>query len=513
MGFTFRISPGFRLITPRDISRNILPLRSTLREVLERLNVGVQGVILMVDDDGRMRGLFTDGDARRALLGGASLDAGAEPHMNGRFTAGSATASRQENLKLLTEKIRHLPVLDAVGRPVDLISWAELWRLPVMEPSLGGNELKYVSDCIASNWISSQGKYVTSFEEAFRNFTGGEHALCVSSGTTALHLALAALEIGNGDEVIMPDLTFAATANVVIHQGGIPVLADVTRKTWTLNPAEIERKITERTRAIMPVHLYGHPCDMDPILEIAAKHKLKVIEDCAESLGASYEGRQTGTMGDVGCFSFFANKVITTGEGGMVTTADPALHLKMAILRDHGMSKEKRYWHLYPGYNYRMTNLQAAVGLAQMERIQDFLEHRAHVVARYNEHLGDLRGIQLPPCASWAHNIYWLYSIVIDEEEAGITRGELATKLAERGIETRPFFYPVHVQPPYLAFAKGSFPVTEWLSARGLSLPTANDILLEDVDRVCTAIAEIVSHRRVVSDHMQGMQGLAAEPA
>lgn len=493
------------MTAPRDITRNLLPLRSTLRQVLERLNVGVQGVILMVDDDGCLRGLFTDGDARRALLGGASLDADAEAYMTRKFTAGSIRASRQENLRLLNEKIRHLPLLDDSGRPVDLITWAELWRLPIMEPSLGGNELKYVSDCIASNWISSQGKYVTSFEDAFKTFVGSQNALCVSSGTTALHLALAALDIGNGDEVIMPDLTFAATANVVIHRGGVPVLADVSRETWTLDPAQIEEKITDRTRAIMPVHLYGHPCDMDPILDIASRHGLKVIEDCAESLGAQYKGRQTGTMGDVGCFSFFANKVITTGEGGMVTTPDPALHSKMAILRDHGMSKEKRYWHLYPGYNYRMTNLQAAVGLAQMERIQDFLAHRADVVARYNEHLGRLRGFQLPPCASWAHNIYWLYSLVIDEAEAGITRAELAAKLAERGIETRPFFYPVHIQPPYLAFAKGDFSTTEWLSDRGLSLPTANDILLEDVDRVCNAIEEIVSYRRVVSDHMHGV--------
>jgi perosamine synthetase len=493
------------LTAQKDISRNILPLGSTLRQVLERLNAGVQGVVLMVDEEGRLRGIFTDGDARRALLGGAALEAPAEMHMNRRYTVGDASGCRQENLKLLTEKIRHLPLLDGAGRPVELISWAELWRLPVMEPSLGGNELKYVSDCIASNWISSQGKYVTSFEEAFGSYVGCKHSLCVSSGTSALHLALAALEIGDGDEVIMPDLTFAATANTVIHRGGVPVLADVDPRTWTIDPAEFERRITSRTRAIMPVHLYGHPCDMDPILEIAAKHNLRVIEDCAESFGARYKGRQTGTMGDVGCFSFFANKVITTGEGGMVTTHDPELHAKMAILRDHGMSKEKRYWHLYPGFNYRMTNLQAAVGLAQMERIGVFLENRECVVKRYNARLGRLRGIILPPSEAWAYNIYWLYSIVIDEAEAGITRDELAAKLAERGIETRPFFYPVHVQPPYLKYAKGEFPVTDWLSARGLSLPTANDIRLEDVERVCEAIEEIVAHRRVVSDHMQGV--------
>ncbi len=485
---------------PRDISQNLLRNSATLKDVLESLNRGIEGVVFITDESGAVVGLFTDGDARRALLAGALSDS-VEAHMNRKFAAGSADVSRQENLQLLNEKVRHLPILDRERRPVDMITWAEMWRLPVMEPSLGGNELKYVSDCIVSGWISSQGHYVGKFEEAFCQFLAVENSLCVSNGTTALHLALAALGIGPGDEVIVPDLTFAASANVVIHLGATPVLADVTRDTWTLDPADFERKITPRTKAVMPVHLYGHPCDMDPIMELAQRHGLFVVEDAAEALGAEYRGRKVGTIGDVGCFSFFANKVITTGEGGMVTTNDAALMKKMAVLRDHGMEKGRRYWHVVPGYNYRMTNLQAAIGLAQMERLERFLTRRDEIVARYDSQLFEVDGITLPPRAEWAKNIHWLYSILVDPQRAGLDRDQLSARLAEHGVETRGFFYPLHIQPPYLDETPGIFPVTCELAARGLSLPTANDIRLEDVDRVCEAITQIVADRRMLSDH------------
>ena len=484
---------------PRDISRNLISHRATLKDVLERLNKGIQGVVFVVDDEGIMRGLFTDGDVRRALLAGHGLGDPAEACMNRTFTAGTADAARQENLALLNERVRHLPILDYAGRPVDMISWAEMWRLPVMEPSLGGNELKYVSDCIVSGWISSQGQYVRRFEEAFAHFHDTPQALTVSNGTVALHLALVALGIGPGDEVIVPDLTFAASANVVIHCGAKPVLADVTRDTWTLDPEDFARKITPRTKAVMPVHLYGHPCDMDPIMEIARKHGLFVVEDNAEALGATCRGRLTGTIGDVGCFSFFANKVITTGEGGMVVARDPELMRKMTILRDHGMEKSRRYWHLVPGFNYRMTNLQAAIGLAQMERLEHFLSRREEIVAQYDRHLSKVPGIVLPPRSDWARNIHWLYSILIDPALAGLDRDTLAKKLAERGIETRGFFYPLHEQPPYLS--DEAFPVTSEISARGLSLPTANDIRIEDVDKVCLGIAEVVQNSTVLKAH------------
>ena len=485
----------------KDIRRNLLPPSATLREVMTLLNQGVYGAVLIVDEGGVMRGLFTDGDIRRALLGGATLDAFAEQHMQRKYTTGSTARSHSENLALLSKSIRHVPILDELGRPVEMISWAEIWRLPVMEPSLGGNELKYASDCITSGWISSQGEYVGRFEKAFCEFGDAQHSLCVSSGTTALHLALVALGIGPGDEVIVPNLTFAATANVVMHCGARPVFADVSRATWTVTAADIEPRITPRTKAIIPVHLYGHPCDMDPILELAKRHGLKVIEDAAEALGAEYKGRKVGTLGDVGCFSFFANKVITTGEGGMTTTNDRALHEHMQVLRDHGMQKSRRYWHLFPGFNYRMTNLQAAIGLAQMERIDAFLDNRQQVARRYNERLGALDGIILPPEAEWARNIYWLYSILIDEQRAGVTRDQIAARLGTHGIDSRPFFYPVNIMPPYEWANAESYPVTEWISARGLSLPTSKSMSVEDVDRVCTEIEAIVGHHQVMQAH------------
>jgi perosamine synthetase len=486
----------------RDIKANLVSVSATIKDVLTVLNRGVFGVVFLVDDEGVMQGLFTDGDVRRALLKGAVLSDGAEGFMNRDFVAGRHTNSRQENVHLLTETVRHLPILDEKGRPVDMISWAEIWRLPVMEPSLGGNELKYVSDCIASNWISSQGEYIGRFERIFQDYLSVDFTLSTTNGTAALHLALAGLGVGPGDEVIVPDLTFGASANAVLHCGAVPIFVDVERDTWTMAPREIEAKITERTKAVMPVHLYGHPCDMDPVIEIARRHDLFIVEDCAEALGAQYKGQKVGTLGDVGCFSFFANKIITTGEGGMITTNDPTLLERMACLRDHGMSKDVRYWHDYAGFNYRMTNLQAAVGLAQMERIEDFLEYRLSVVERYNQQLSGIEGVILPPSAHWAKNVYWLYSIVLDEQKSGADRESVAAGLADRGIETRPFFHPLHGQPPYQSDNLNLYPVTDWLAPRGLSLPTANDIPLDEVDRVCRAIERIISNARLIQQHM-----------
>jgi perosamine synthetase len=488
----------------RDITQNILSNSSKLHDVLARLNRGIDGVVFIVDDVGAMVGMFTDGDSRRALLNGGQMEDPVTSHMNRNYVHGKAGASRQENLSLLDGKVRHLPVLDELGRPVDMITWSELWRLPVMEPSLGGNELKYVSDCISSGWISSQGTYVRKFEEAFADYHGVPHAISVCNGTAALHLALVALGIGPGDEVIVPNLTFAASANVVIHCGAVPVLADVTPDTWTLDAGHVERLITTKTKAIMPVHLYGHPADMEPINKLAQKHGLLVVEDNAEALGAEYRGAKTGTLGDAGCFSFFANKVITTGEGGMITCRDSELARRIQVLRDHGMEKNRRYWHTVPGYNYRLTNLQAAIGLAQMEQLHRFLSRRDEVVALYDEGLKSVPGITLPPRAPWARNIHWLYSILVNEAVSGISRDALSTRLEGHGIETRPFFYPLHIQPPYQSQAREDYPISVDLSARGLSLPTANDIRNEDVERVCWAISDIVKTALALKGGVRG---------
>ena len=356
-----------------------------------------------------------------------------------------------------------------------------------MEPSLGGNELKYVSDCISTGWISSQGEYVRRFEKQFSDFLDdGSQCMAVSSGTAALHLALKAIGVGHNDEVIIPDLTFAATANVVFHCGAKVVCADVDPVTWTLSPTKLASLVTQKTKAIIPVHLYGHPCDMDPILEIAAKNDIYVIEDCAEAQGATYKGRQVGTLGDFGCFSFFSNKVITTGEGGMVSTTNKDLAYKVKVLRDHGMTPGKRYWHDVAGFNYRMTNLQAAVGVAQMERVDKFLSRRKEIGQRYISKLSQIKGLTVPANVQWAETVYWIFSLLVDEDVTGIQRDELAKKLSDLGIENRPFFYPMHEQPPYKQ--NGDFEVSKRMSIQGISLPSGNEISNEEIDRVCHAI-------------------------
>lgn len=481
----------------KNIRNNILPLDSSLRDVLNTLNKGVFGVVFIADQEGCIKGIFTDGDARRSILDGADLSAKVQNHMKKDFIFAYEDEPRENRIRKLTEKVRHLPVLNARGQLVDFLSWAEMWRLPIMEPTLGGNELKYVTDCITSSWISSQGSYVTAFEKEFAAYHDMNFALTTSSGTTALHLALVALGIGPGDEVIVPNLTFGASANTVVHTGAKPVFVDVDEQYWNLDPGKIEAAITPATKAIMPVHLYGHPCDMDPVMDIAENHGLKVVEDCAEALGARYRGSRVGTFGHVSCFSFFSNKVITTGEGGMVMTDDVDLWEKMMLWRDHGMLKKRRYWHEVPGFNYRMTNLQAAVGLAQLEQIDTFLENRRLMARTYTSCLKDVRGISLPPNMEWAENIYWLYSILVDEEILGVSRDTLRNELEKEGIETRLFFYPIHLQPPYRG-KTADFPVADKVSKRGLCLPSSNGLSEDEIKNVCAAIRKIVEHYNVI---------------
>lgn len=362
--------------------------------------------------------------------------------------------------------------------------------IPIAEPLLGEEELNNVIQAVKSGWISSKGKFIPEFEERFAQYCGAKYGVATSNGTTALHLALTALEIGEGDEVIVPTLTFIATANAVRYTGAKPVFVDSHPDYWCIDPEKIEEAITPKTKAIIPVHLYGHPCDMDAMMAIAKKHDLYVIEDAAEAHGAEYKGRKVGSFGDISCFSFYGNKIITTGEGGMCLTNDERLTERMRILRDHGMNPGKRYWHDIIGFNYRMTNMQAAVGVAQLEKLDKFVEKKREIAQWYAEGLKDLEEkglIKLHPEMPWAKCVYWMYSILI-EGGFRISRDELMEKLRKIGIDTRPLFYPIHVMPPY----KGSeeFPVAEEVSKRGLSLPSAVNLEKESIDWVTSIIGE-----------------------
>ncbi len=360
--------------------------------------------------------------------------------------------------------------------------------IPVSEPVLGGNEKKYVMDCLDTTWISSLGKYVEQFEQKFSEFCGCRHGVSVANGTVALQLVLTALGVKHRDEVIVPSLTFVATANAVKAVNAIPVFADSEKNNWCISVEDIKKKITDKTKAIIPVHLYGHPARMDEINEIAEQKNIFVIEDAAEAHGASYKGKKTGSLGKVGCFSFYGNKIITTGEGGMCVTNDKALADEMRFLKDHSMSPEKRYWHPKKGFNFRMTNVQAAIGVAQLEQIDNFIKIRAGHERLYRDLLKDVEGISFQPVASDVSPVYWMHSVLIDED-FGMSRDDVIAKLKEAGIDSRPFFYPNHTLPPY--DTKEKLPVAEEIAAKGINLPSSVKLSEEDIKRICEELKKL----------------------
>lgn len=362
-------------------------------------------------------------------------------------------------------------------------------KIPVSQPALVGNERKYVLDCLDSNWISSKGEYICLFEQKFAEYLGVKHALTCCNGTIALHLSLLALGIGAGDEVIVPTLTYVATTNAVSYTGATPVLIDCETDTWNIDASKIEPLITTRTKAIIPVPLYGHPCDMTPILEIAQRYGLYVVEDAAEALGAHYSGRLCGSIADISTFSFYGNKTVTTGEGGMVVTDDDELAAKVRLLRGQGMDPNRQYWFSQIGYNYRMTNIQAAIGLAQIENIQLFLAKRREIAGWYNKYLSGIPGITLPVIRKYATHSWWLYSILVDQEY-GESRDAVMARLSENGVESRPFFYPMHVMPVYSG-CDTPFDVATAVARMGINLPTFYDLCEHHVVHVAKLLRRI----------------------
>jgi perosamine synthetase len=358
--------------------------------------------------------------------------------------------------------------------------------VPIWEPWLGPKERVLLNECLTTRWVSSQGRFVGEFERAFAGYCGVKHGVATTNGTAALHLALACLGIGPGDEVIVPALSFVGTANPVMYCGATPVFVDSVPDTWNLDPSAVEKAVTRKTRAIIAVHLYGHAAHMDELLTIARRHGLHVIEDACEAHGGEYRGAKLGSLGTIGCFSFYANKVITTGEGGMLITNNGAIAEKARLLRDHGMSKKRKYWHSQIGYNYRMTNLQAALGVAQIERIERVLVRKRRQARLYNSLLREVPGITVPREATWARHIYWLYTVLI-EGRYKLSRKKLMKALALRGVETRPMFYPITTMPPYRN-GNHRFPVAERISKRGLSLPSFPLLKENRIREICAVI-------------------------
>lgn len=361
--------------------------------------------------------------------------------------------------------------------------------IPISRPSITEKEINYVTDAVKSTWVSSLGKYIDEFETGFAQFCDAKYGIALMNGTVALQLALEVCGVKAGDEVIIPDLSFIATANAVLYNGGVPIFVDVDPLTYCLDPGKIEAAITPRTKAILPVHLYGHPADMVRIIAIANEYNLKVIEDAAEAHGATINGRKVGSWGDCAIFSFYGNKNITTGEGGMITTNDQEIYERCHFLRDHAMSKEKRYWHPEKGYNFRMTNIQAALGCAQLERIQDILKDRVRIHGAYLNELKDVECITLNQTEQWALNSYWLIIARIEGYNE-IKRDTLIQRLKERGVDSRPFFYPMS-NMPYLNTAVNN-PVTSKVYQEGINLPTFFDLTNEEIKYICYTLKSLL---------------------
>lgn len=352
-------------------------------------------------------------------------------------------------------------------------------RIVNATPVFNGNEKKYLNECIDTGWVSANGRFIDEFQKSFSNYLGCDYSIACCNGTVTLHLALKALGIKPGDEVIMPSLTYIATANAVAYCGATPVFVESEQDSWNIDPEAIEKAITQKTAAIIPVHLYGLPANMDKIMQISKKYGIPVIEDAAEAHGAKWNNQYVGNIGDVGSFSFFGNKIITSGEGGMITTNSKDIRDRVAFLRAQGVDPQKRYWYLELGYNYRMTNMQAAVGLAQLENIEWHLEQRQRVATIYKKYIRDISDyVSIQSVDKRAHHVYWMFSIILNDNVKK-SRDEVMQCMEKDNIEMRPAFYPMHVMPPYYN-TKLNLPIAEKIGSRGINLPS--HALLEEED-------------------------------
>ena len=367
--------------------------------------------------------------------------------------------------------------------------------IPVNEPLLDGNEKRYLDECIATGWISSEGPFVTKFEEGMAKIAGRRYGIAVCNGTVALEAAVAALDLKPGDEIIMPTFTIISCAAAIVRCGCVPVLVDSSPVTWNMDSEQIEAKITPSTKAIMVVHIYGLPVDMDPVLKIAAKYRLKLIEDAAQMHGQTYRGRPCGSFGDISTFSFYPNKHITTGEGGMIVTDDPALAEQCRSLRNLCFKPGQRFVHDELGWNFRMTNLQAALGVAQLERLDEFVRKKRRIGARYAELLGGTPGLQLPLAQTdFSENIYWVFALVL-EDSVRFDAKEAMARLGRLGIGSRPFFWPMHEQPVFRKrglFSGESHPVAERLARRGFYIPSGMALTEDQIERSAAAVKEMM---------------------
>ena len=482
------------MLSSSPLDRFMMRSPVTVRQVVEHLNATGLGFVVIVDHEGVPIATFTDGDARRLYLSGISLGNDLDLSSWPQPTVVDMTSSADTIFLALAQGVRYLPVVDETGVLIDIAGRDKLRRVPAAQPSIGIDELSNVIRCFETGWLSSQGPFITEFEEEFARWTDSKYALAVSNGTVAIQLALSVIGIGPGDEVLVPNLTFAASINAILAVGATPRLVDIDEETWTIDIDRISESVGPKTRAILPVHLYGQPARCDEIKKLAEDFSLEVIADAAEALGASYKNRPIGSQFRASTFSFFANKQITTGEGGMIAFSELQDVERAKLLRDHGMSRSKRYWHTVPGFNYRMTNMQAGIGVAQLSRLQSIQARRMEIFNRYESILAESSAIQFLPKNNWSTNSLWLFTVRLPGAAEAVRDGVIHS-MAELGYELRPGFYPLSHMDPYRSFAKFPCPVSERLSRELISLPTYPDITDENVDGLAKALVATVEPR------------------
>ena len=465
-----------------------ITLPKRMEDLLKAISKNGLGIIFVVDENQKLQGALTDGDIRRALFNGVKINEMINKDFKFLNTNpfwlpySSSVQKIMSHLNQSNEKdLKCIPLLNENKEIVDISTRNKVRSFPVASPEIGEEELANVIDAISTGYISSVGKYIEQFENKFEEYIGQGYAVAVSSGTSALQLALSTLNLSKDDEVILPNFTFGGSINSIINSGATPVLADINIDNWTIDLNEIKKKITNKTKAIMPVHIYGQPSEMDEICEIAKKNKLLIIEDCAEAIGARYKDKIIGSHGDSSCFSFFANKTLTTGEGGMALFKKKDDAEKAKILRDHGMSKKKKYWHDFLGFNYRMTNMQAAIGVAQIKKIDILLKNKKKIFEYYDSKFRDNSRIFLLPKNSWSENSYWIYTIRI-KGFSETKRDKFIINLKNRGVDCRPGFYPLHLMKPYKPYAKGDLKNSISVSKNSVSLPSAPNLTHQDQD-------------------------------
>jgi len=470
---------------------------NTVRDAMDRINKTGIRIVFIVDEDRKFLGVASDGDIRRAISAGKNFDTPIKDVMKTDPIIATKDTPATKLLEIMIEKgIQEIPIIDKDGRALDIVLLSELKSIPLSNPDITHEEVEIIKQVLSTPFLSI-GPKIKEFESKIANYIGKKYAVAVNSGTSGLHLCVKSLDIKDGDEVITSPFSFISSANCILFERAKPVFVDIDENTLCIDPDKIEEKITKKTKAILPVHIFGHPCEMEKIMKIARKHNLSVIEDACEALGADYKDKKVGSFGDAAVFAFYPNKQITTAEGGMIVTDDEKIAKLCRSMRNQGRDEGDDWLsHSRLGYNYRMTELSAALGVTQMDRIEEILGKRQKVANIYNERLGKIGGLKIPYVSSDVKISWFVYVIRLDEKRfSQKDRNRIIQELQDRGIDCRDYFPPIHLEPLYVntfGHKEGSFPITEKVSSRTIALPFYNNLTEEDIDYTCSSLEKIL---------------------